>query len=327
MRCHNTIELKIRFMNNFFDNQRILTIVWNRKFHFVIVGIIAVVLSAIFSGSAFITPKYKSTARIYPTNIWPLSDESETEQMLEVLNSNDIKFKMFDAFELEKAYGINKDDPQYLTYMMAEYNTNVSTSKTEFETAEIKVLDKDPKRAAAMCDSIIAFYNQKVGAMHKTKEKEMVDISQKQINKKQTQLLAIEHQLDSIRGESGIISYQQTSEVTRGYMTALANGKGASSDTKKIQQLYSNLSKNGSQVFKMEQHYNTAVTAIDSLNQLHEAHLVEFEKNITYSHVVERPFPADKKAYPVRWLIVVFSAMSAIFVALLAFLVLDYRKE
>ena len=55
-------------MNNFFDNQRILTLIWKRKFHFILVGIAAIVLSAIFSGPAFIKPKYKSTASVYTTN-------------------------------------------------------------------------------------------------------------------------------------------------------------------------------------------------------------------------------------------------------------------
>ena len=314
-------------MDNFFDNQRILLMIWKRKFHFVLVGVIAVVLSAIFSGPTFITPKYKSTARIYPSNIGALSDESETEQMLEVLNSNDIKFRMFDAFELDKVYKIDKENPMYLTYMFDKYNTNVSTSKTEYETAEIKVLDQDPKRAATMCDSIITFYNNKVRAMHKAKDKEMVVITQKQIDKKQIELDLYEQELDSIRKVSGLISLNQTSEVTRGYMTALANGRGSSSDTKKIQELYQNLSKEGTQVQKVEQRFNKALSAVDSLTRLYDAHLVEFEKDITYSHIVERPFAADKKAYPVRWLIVAFSTLSAVFVALLAFLVLDYRKE
>jgi len=42
---------------------------------------------------------------------------------------------------------------------------------------------------------------------------------------------------------------------------------------------------------------------------------------------VEYPFPADKKSYPVRWIIVAFSTISAVFLALLVFLVLDYRKN
>jgi uncharacterized protein involved in exopolysaccharide biosynthesis len=65
---------------------------------------------------------------------------------------------------------------------------------------------------------------------------------------------------------------------------------------------------------------------MDSITQLYEINLSEYEKDITYSHVVEKPFPADKKSFPVRWMIVFFSAFSAIFMALLVFLVIDYRK-
>lgn len=315
-------------MNNFFDNQRILDIIWKRKFHFVIVGVIAIILSAIFSGPTFITPRFKSTARVYPTNIWVLSDESETEQMLEILNSNDLKLKMFETFELDKVYEINKDEPQYLTYMFDIYNTYVTTRKTEFETAEIKVLDIDPHRASDMCDSIISFYNQKVGEMHKAKEKEMVDISSQQLKKNYVQLTDLEKQLDSIRNESGILSYNyQVPELTRGYMNALATGRGSSSDTKKIENLYDNFSNHGSKAARLEYFYNKKLDVIDSLNVLYQKHLAEYEKNITYSHIVEYPFPADKKSYPVRWLIVAFSALSAVFIALITFLVLDYRKE
>jgi capsular polysaccharide biosynthesis protein len=315
-------------MDNFFDNQRILSLIWKRKFHFVIVGVIAVVLSAIFSGPAFIAPKYKSTARIYPTNIWVLSDESETEQMLEVLNSNDLRFRMFEAFDLDQVYKINKEDPQYLTYMFDMYNTNVSTSKTEYETAEIIVFDEEPNRAAAMCDSIITFYNQKVGTMHKAKDKEMLVISKKQLDIKYNELEVYEQQLDSIRKKYGIISYyNQVSEVTRGYMNALSAGRGSSSDTKKIQEIYNNFSGKGTEAVKIENNFTKTVAAIDSLSMIYDRHLVEFEKEITYSHVVEYPFPADKKSYPVRWLIVAFSTLSAIFIALLTFLVLDYKKE
>jgi capsular polysaccharide biosynthesis protein len=37
-------------MNNFFDNQRILNVIWKRKFHFIIIGVIAVILAAFFQG-------------------------------------------------------------------------------------------------------------------------------------------------------------------------------------------------------------------------------------------------------------------------------------
>ncbi|WP_167619287.1 Wzz/FepE/Etk N-terminal domain-containing protein [Maribellus sediminis] len=314
-------------MENFFDNRRILEMIWKRKFHFVIIGLIAIVLSAIFSGPAFITPKYKSTARIYPSNIWTMSNESETEQMLEVLNSNDIKFRMFDAFDLDQVYKINKEDPNYITYMLDAYNTNVSVNKTEYETAEIKVMDYEPNRAANMCDSIIHFYNQKVREIHKAKDKEMVDLSMKSLTKKKEELKGLESSLDSLREATGIISFsRQVPELTRGYVTALANGRGNSADTKKIEKLYDNFSETGSQAMILENKFNRTASTIDSLTDIYERYLVEYEKDITYSHIVEYPFAADKKSYPVRWLIVMLSTVSAVFVGLLVFLVLDYKK-
>ena len=164
--------------------------------------------------------------------------------------------------------------------------------------------------------------------MHKTKEKEMVDITGNQLDRKSTELKAYEHQLDSIREKYGIISYNnQVDEITRGYMNALAAGRGSAGDTKKIEQLYDNFSKEGSRAYMLENKYNKTIQVIDSLSIVYDTYLTEYEKEITYSHVVEYPFPADKKAYPVRWLIVAFTTLSAVFFALLIFLVLDYRKK
>lgn len=315
-------------MNNFFDNQRILDVIWKRKFHFILVGIAAIILSAIFSGSAFITPKYKSTARIYPTNLWVLSEESESEQMLEILNSKDIKLKMFDVFDLGEVYGVSKNDPHYLTYMFDIYGNNVSASKTEYETVEIKVMDELPERASEMCDSIIHLYNRKVGEIHKAKDWEMVEIAEKQLAKKYIEFDTLMAQLNTVRRDYKIIDFKsQVPEITRGYMNALSTGRGSTADTKKIVELYDNLSERGTEAIWLERQFNSVVHALDSLTRLHEVYLSEYEKHITYAHVVESPFPADKKSYPVRWIIVAFSTISAVFLALLVFLVLDYRKE
>ena len=110
-------------------------------------------------------------------------------------------------------------------------------------------------------------------------------------------------------------------------MTALANGRGSSADTKEIKKLYDNMVAKGSDSYWLERKYNTLINQIDSIKTLYEINVSEYEKVITYSHVVESPFPADKKSYPVRWLIVVFSAFSAVFFALLVFLVIDHGKE
>ncbi len=315
-------------MNNFFDNQRILQLIWRKKIHFILVGIIAIVFASIFSGPAFIKPKFKSTVRIYPTNLWILSEESETEQMLEIVNSKDIALKMFDIFHLDEVYKIKRDDPFYLTYMFATYYKNVTASKTKFETVEIKVLDHDPQRASNMCDSIVRLYNKKVREMHKAKNMEMVQIATKGLNKKYLELDTVISELDLMRKEYGILDYQtQAERVTEGYMNALASGRSSSTEVQKIKNLYDNLAEKGAESRVLEARFDFLLHAIDSLTTQHELYMSEFEKDITYSHLVERPFPADKKSYPIRWLIVALSTFSAVFLALLVFLVLDYRKN
>jgi len=87
------------------------------------------------------------------------------------------------------------------------------------------------------------------------------------------------------------------------------------------------LLKIGAEVRALEVSFDNVFQEIIKIKAIYELNLNEYEKNITYSHIVEYPFAADDKSYPVRWLIVVFSAFSAVFVALLVFLVLDYRKE
>jgi capsular polysaccharide biosynthesis protein len=315
-------------MNNFFDNQRIFTLIWKRKFHFIIVGVIAIIFGAAFSGPTFIKPKYKSSARVYPTNLGEMSEESKTEQMLEMLNSDVVKFKMFNAFESQDIFKISKDDPHYLTYIFDIYNENIKTSKTQNETVEIKVMAYDPQVASDMCDSIIHFYNQTVGNMYRAKNWELVGISKRELDRKYAELDSLTERLNQIRTETGIVDVvNQVPEITRGYVKAIVDGSGKTADVNRIKEIFGNLLKKGAEVRALEVSFENVLLEIVKIKGIYELNLNEYEKNITYSHIVEFPYAADDKSYPVRWLIVAFSAFSAVFLALLVFLVLDYRKE
>jgi hypothetical protein len=83
----------------------------------------------------------------------------------------------------------------------------------------------------------------------------------------------------------------------------------------------------GAEARSLEVSYEAVLEEIVKIKAVYELNLNEFQKSITYSHVVEYPFAADDKAFPVRWIIVAFSAISAVFLTLLVFLVLDFRKD
>ena len=315
-------------MNELFDNQKYLLVIRKRFLHFMVIGVAAIVLSAIFSSPFFITPKFKSSARVYPINLAVMSTESETEQLLEIISSNDIKFRVFDSFQLNEVYGIPKEDPQYVTNMLSEYNSNVSAKKTEFETVELSVLDEDPVRACRMCDSIIHYYNVKVREMHTVKNWEMVKILSDNIQLRTRERDSLLQLINQNRERYQILDFNtQVREVTRGYMEALAAGKENSPGGREIKKLYDNFSGKGGESLILERRFVITTQAIDSLKFLYDINLSEANKKITYCHVVEKPLPADKKAYPVRWMLVAMTLFSSLFLALLLFITLEYYRK
>lgn len=314
-------------MSDFFNNQRILDIIWKRKFHFIIIGIIAVVLAAVFSSSTFITPRFKSTIKVYPSNLGEMSDESYTEQMIEILGSVDLKLKMIEAFRLDTVYDIPIESPQYQTNILDKYSDRVNIGQTDYEAVTATIFDTDPVRAALMCDSIIHFYNRKVHSMYSVKNEEMIHILQENMFKKQHECDSIIHTLGQHRSQYQFMNPEKLApEIARGYMLALAEGRENAAGTREIRKIYDNMLENGAQSQLLELRFKHLISSIDSLNREMDFHYSEINKNITYSIIVDKPIVADKKAYPVRWLIVALTLASAMFVALLTFMVLDFKK-
>jgi capsular polysaccharide biosynthesis protein len=316
-------------MTNFFDNQNLLDTLWKWKKHLIVVGILAVVFSAFFSSSVFIKPKFKSTARIYPSkNIYVFSDESESEQLLEIISSQDIKFRVIDAFDLSKEYKIDKADPLYLSYIMSEFNENVSFKKTEYETIEISVLDTDPKRAAAMCDSIISFLDSKILTMHRIKYVEAANVAKKEMDLIDHQIDSVRTRMDFMRKEYKILDYGlQTKEITKGMVDLLVKQKEHTAEGKKIELWMKNLSENGGEFDILNKKQLMMTTQLEALKKIYDEAVSGSNKTIIYGQRVQNPIPADKKSYPLRSLIVLISTLAALFASFLVILFLDNRKN
>lgn len=316
-------------MTNFFDNQNLLEMIWKWKKHLIAVALLAMAVSFIFSSAAFIKPKFKSTARIYPSNnIYVFSEESESEQLLEIISALDIKLRVIDAFNLSEVYKISKSDPLYMTYMLSEFNENVSFKKTDFETIEIQVMDTDPNRASAMCDSIITFLDDKVRTMHRVKYEEVVKIAKKDYAKLSQQIDSVEEKLDFIRREYRIIDYEaQAEEITKGMVKVLAEQKRNTAGGQEIEKWLNDFVEKGGDFNLLSQQQELLVIQRSDLKKILDDAVSNATKEIIYGQRVQNPVPADKKAYPSRSLIMLFSTMAALFVAVLAILLLENYKN
>ncbi len=316
-------------MTNFFDNQNIFNILWKWKKHLIIVGLIAIIISAVFSSSTFIKPKFKSTARIYPSfNVYTYSDESESEQLLEIANSQDIKLKVIDAFNLADVYKIHKEDPLYLTYMLAEFNDNVGFKKTEYETVEIHVLDTDPQRACSMCDSIVSFVNEKINTLHRVKFEEVVTGSGKGLKKVNHQIDSLEEKLNFLRKNYQILDYKtQSEQITKGMVKVLAEGKKNTPGGKELEQWMKNLEEKGGEYNLLEKEQENCIFQRDSIKMVYDRSVGYSTNKLVYGHQIQKPIPAEKKSYPIRWLIILVSTFASLFAAMLFILLLENKKN
>ncbi|PIP54466.1 MAG: hypothetical protein COX07_05185 [Bacteroidetes bacterium CG23_combo_of_CG06-09_8_20_14_all_32_9] len=305
-------------MEAYFKNKKIMELVNRWKIHFIAITIISAVIGVFISSPVVITPKYKSTAIVYPVNIYTYSKESTTEQMLQVFNSNDIKEKMLKAFNLGKHYKLDRKDPQFYTYFLNEYDNNVSISKTEYESVEIKVLDENPNIACNMVDSIITFFDQKIAFLHKRKQMEQIQIYNNEMQKKHRELDSLETVMNELRQKYGIMNYSiQVNEATKGNLT----GNNAAKE------LFKNLQEHGGD-YQRNDSLTWYVRRDFLLNKYnYEIAVKEYKKNISYSQIISNPYPADKKSYPVRWVIVAITVITSLIFSSIVIAFIDSKQK
>jgi capsule polysaccharide export protein KpsE/RkpR len=295
--------------------------------HLAVIVIIALALSAIFSGPAFIKPKYKSFAIVYPSNIAPYSDENETEQMLQILQSKDISDSIIQKFNLIEHYGIDINDPEYFSWLMWEYSQNVKISKTPYEGVNIEVLDTDPQIASDMVASILDFYNNKVRRMHEQKFGEVVKMYKRAIQKKEAYIDSLKLQLTDLSKQYGLMDYRaQSEQITKGYLKTIDGSGAAHVKDKEVNQMKQNIEEKGGDMILLQNLINYEAGKYADLKYDYERAYMDYDRQFTYANIVTKPFPADKKAYPVRWLIVVISTLAAFFVSFIVILILENYK-
>lgn len=305
-------------MEAFFKNKSLIEMANRWKIHLLIITVISAAIGVFISSPIVMTPKFKSSAIIYPVNIYTYSKESTTEQMLQVFNSNDIKERMLVSFNLAEHYKLDKKDPQFYTSFLGEFKDNVSISKTEYESVEITVLDVNPVIASNMVDSLIIFYDQKTASMHKKKQKEVIEISSNQFKIKSRELDSLERLLNNIRQTYGIMNYStQVSEATKGVLS----GNNVAKDLfKKLQDHGVEYQRLDSMVTNIRREYLFNKYSVEVAEK-------EFNKKISYSQVVSSPYPADKKSYPVRWAVVAMTVVTSLIFSLIIIAFIDSKRK
>ncbi len=306
---------------NYFNSIDLFGLLNRWKKHLIIVGMISFVAAIFFSSPMFIKPKFKSEAIVYPSNLMAYSGESATEQMLQVAQSSDIRESMIKAFDLFSHYDIDTvKDLFHETHVIGIYEENVTIKKTEYESMQVIVYDTDPKVASRMVDSLIHFFNIKARQMQAEKSAEVMIIIGNQLKDKKQEMDSMENLIQGMSEQYGLLDLKsQTKEVTRAYFKNPSN--------KEVRDLYSALHTNGLSFNAINEHLWRTRGTYNDLKLAYENVERDVIKKLTYTNIVTKPFPSDKKATPVRWLIVAVGVGSSLLLAFMILIIMDTKKK
>ncbi len=321
-------KTKNTVMDNFFNNSSLLTLLLKWKWHLAIILLIAIILAAIFSSPFFITPKFKSVAIVYPANVSEYSDESETEQMFQMLQSQDITNNVIAKFNLAEHYEIEASYKYFQTALNYEYSQNVKINKTPYDAISIEVLDKDPFIAADMANSIIDFYNLKIRELHNSKYLEVITMYEVLLKQKRKSIDSLQNELYKLSSEYGLLAYEQTSDqIMRGYLQTIMGSSKSNINTKEVNRLKENMEKHGGKLIVLVESLKQEARTYADFKVEYEDAWRFYNSDLTYCNVVTSPFPSDKKATPIRWLIVVITALVTFFFSMIVILIVEnYRS-
>lgn len=308
-------------MGNEFSFSELVRIVRKRLMLIAALAVVAGILAAIFSSETFIKPRFKSTAVAYPSNISEYSDESRTEQLLQLFESSDIRDSIIKKFDLYKHYEIAENEPASRFYVINEYNSRFTFRKTKYEAVEAVVEDESPKLAYEMTSELLKLVNLKARQLQREKSEEIVNMTLRQLHEQEVRLDSLDRALNRMRQEDGLLEYEmQTQEATRGLYRLAASGKQGSEAYNQAKRTLDNLIAKGGAFKKLYEQHELANEFYNKLMEQHQTALNDIRKELTYLNLVVYPEQADKKHYPVRWLIVFTAVFASVLFSVVFFL-------
>lgn len=301
-----------------FDNTSLINIVVKYKWHILAITVAAALLGAFFSSSIFIDPLYKSEAVAYPSNVSTFSNENESEQMLQILSSQAIKDSIIEKYDLWKHYKVARDSKYAKSTLMQDYAQYVKITKTPYDAVSIEVLDKSPDTAALIANDILLMYDALSFNLHKEKYIETSDMLRSQMVRKQHDIDSMKSRLAELSQTYGLLDYEsQSREVSNAFL----------SGSTKVVELKKSLEQYGPELIDLKTKIEAEANKYANLKEVYE---VEYRYTIakrSYYTLVTAPYPDDHKAYPVRWVIVLLSAVGACVLSVLVAFIIERKKK
>jgi LPS O-antigen subunit length determinant protein (WzzB/FepE family) len=324
-----------------FDSTNLLVFLYSYKKPIITITVVAAIVSA--AVSFMIQEKFLSTVILFPASTNSISkslmtqdvtgkldinafgEEEQAEQLLQILNSDDISGYIRNKYNLMKHYGFKSDENFALTNTVKQYQENVTFKRTEFNSVRIDVLDHHKDTAALIANDISDRLDSVRTRMQQERALIGLRIIEDEYKSMQTYMKSMDDSLTAIR-KKGLTDFEvEVEQLTKAYYEALS--KGNSSIVKELEKKLEIFAEYGSAYRSLTENLEFEREQLALLRAKYEETKADATRSLSTKFVVNQAWPAEKKAYPIRWLIVLVSTFSAFLLTILGIIALEnFRK-
>ncbi|HOY38978.1 MAG: hypothetical protein KBB11_01625 [Bacteroidales bacterium] len=323
-----------------FDTRNLFNFILAKKKPLTVIVGSALIVSLILS---FLVPvKYKSSVILYPASPGSVSqsllsesfaekellkfgEQEEVEQMMQILQSSAIRDRIIQKYDLFKHYNIDKAGKYPNTSLYRQYQRNVKVVRTEYMSVRVDVYDENPKMAAAIANDIAALYDSTVNIMQKERTLKAFLLVEQEYNLVKEKIQRIQDTIRTLH-EKGVFDFESQSEVFNDQL-ALALAQGNQRGVQEIEKRLDILAEYGSQYTNLRDQLQEEIKNLAKIESKYAEAKVDLHQDLPHKYVVSKGEVPEKKAYPIRWAIVVVSTFAAFFFALIILLFLDPIKK
>jgi len=301
-----------------FNSVDLLIYIWKKRSILIGIGLIAGIASIIISLT--ITPMFQSSVIMFPAsnasiskdllsqnyagrqNVHGFGEEEQAEQLLQILNSEPIRSRIIQKYNLMEHYDINPDEKYPFTRLHEKYKSNINFRLTEFMSVEISVMDSDPEYAANIANDISALVDTVYNSMKKERAREAFRLVEREYMEAVQNLAVLRDSMEQLSAEVGPF--------------LRSGGDPINNPTVAI-------SENGAMFVAMMNMVRYEAALVTDLSLKYKEARLEAEQNLPHKFVVEEAYPSEKKAYPKKSLIVIVSTFASLLFALVVLIIID----
>lgn len=328
-----------RFADFDFNSVNFLWFIWKWKWVIMGITLAAGILAAVFSGPRFITPMYKSVVVLFPTSTNSISkaimdevpggkqdlmsfgEEAEAEQMLQILNSSKIRDRIIERYSLMDHYKIKPKTKFSQTELFKHYQSNIKFRRTEFKGVEIKVMDHSSDTAMLIANDIAEYFDTIKNSIQKQRAMEGLAIVEAEFRQMEADIHADEDSLSKLR-VLGVHDYETQTEMINQQL-AIELARRNQFGIKVLSDKLDTLAKYGGAYVSIRDGLEYEKKNFSDLRKAYKKARVDAEAFVPQKFIVDRAYKAEKKSYPVRWLIVAMSMFATFIMTVLVLIVVE----